>query len=195
MRHSNCLTPPSASESALLQRASRFDEAALAEIYDTYSPGVYRYAARLLGDPQLAEDCVADTFVRYLQALRVGGGPQTHLQAYLYRIAHNWITDFYRRQPLPALPLLDDLPSPEADLLHATLESIERQQVGAALFHLTPEQRQVIVLRYLEGWETELVADSLQKPVGSIKALQHRALSALRRLLLPAKEAIYDSTD
>ena len=182
-------------ETELIQRAGRFEQAALAEIYDSYSPGVFRYAVRLLGDAHLAEDCVADTFTRYLQALRAGGGPQDHLQAYLYRIAHNWITDQYRRQPPPPLPLFDDLPGGESDLLQNVIADQQTRQVRGALVGLTPDQRQVIVLKYLEGWKNEAVALAIKKPVGAVKALQHRALDALRRALLPPKEEeIYVST-
>ncbi len=179
------------SESCLIQRARLFEEAALAEIYDRYSPGLYRYAVRLLGEPHLAEDCVADTFLRYLQAIRSKGGPQDHLQAYLYRIAHNWITDHYRRQPPPPLPLLEHLVSGDDNLCQDMIDTIEKQQVRGALSCLTPEQRQVIILKYLEGWENETVALALEKPVGAIKSLQHRALGALRRMLRPQKEELY----
>ena len=65
----------------------------------------------------------------------------------------------------------------------------------AALVHLTPDQRQVIVLRYLEGLENEMVALALEKPVGAIKSLQHRAIDALRRMLVPQKEEIYGETE
>jgi RNA polymerase sigma-70 factor (ECF subfamily) len=180
------------SESELIERARCFDLTALAEIYDRYSPGIYRYALHLLGDPQQAEDCTADTFIRYLQAVRGEGGPQGHLQAYLYRIAHNQITDVYRRQPPPPLPLFDDLPGAGPEPIQTVIDRIEKEQVRAALVRLTPDQRQVIVLKYLEGWENEMVALVLEKPVGTIKSLQHRAIDALRRMLLPQKEEIYD---
>ncbi len=182
-------------ETELIQRARQFEEAALAEIYDGSSPGIFRYAVRLLGEVHLAEDCVADTFFRFLQALRSGGGPQDHLKAYLYRIAHNWITDQYRRSPPPPLRLFDDVPSGEDDLLHLVSDAIEKEQVRGALRRLTPDQLQVVALKYLEGWENEAVAISLEKPVGAVKALQHRALDALRRMLLPQKYAIYASTE
>ena len=58
----------------------------------------------------------------------------------------------------------------------------------AAALSVCGEQRQVVVMKYVEGWENEAVAAQLEKPVGSIKALQHRALEALRRILLPARE-------
>jgi RNA polymerase sigma-70 factor (ECF subfamily) len=82
-------------ETDLIQRARQYDRQALAQIYDLYSPGLYRYAMRLLGDQSLAEDCVSETFSRFLQALRGRKGPQNYLQAYLFRMAHNWIADQY----------------------------------------------------------------------------------------------------
>lgn len=182
-------------ETALIERARHFDMSALTEIYDCYSPGIYRYMMHLLGDTHQAEDCTADTFVRYLQALRNGGGPQEHLQAYLYRIAHNRATDIYRRSPPPPLPLYDELPYGEDDPDDAVIERIKKEQVRAALVRLTPEQRQVIVLKYLEGWENEMIAQILDKPVGSVKSLQHRAIHALRRWLLPQKEEMNDSNE
>lgn len=180
------------SESRLLESARRFDQAALGEIYDSYSPGVFRYAVRLLGDVDLAEECVAETFSRFLKVLHNGGGPQDYLKAYLYQMAHHWITDFYRRQPPPALPLNDEMANELDDPVQVVVENIDREQVRAAMLMLTPEQRQVVVLRFLEGWDNEAVAAQLEKPVGSIKALQHRALDTLRRILLPAREASYE---
>ncbi len=181
-------------ESNLLQQAKRFDVQALAEVYDTFSPGLYAYALRLLGDPCLAEDCVAETFSRFLQAIKAGGGPQDYLKAYLYRIAHNWVTDQYRRQPPPPLELDENLHSgiehqPEVK----AARNLQQEQVRAALFRLTPEQRQVVMLKFIEGWENEVVAAALNKPVGAVKSLQHRALDALRKMLVIFEENEYES--
>ena len=176
-----------ADEMELLQRARAYDQTALASIYDDYSPRIYRYAWRLLGDEALAEECVADSFSRFLQALRDKRGVQDHLQAYLYRIAHNWITDRYRRQPPAALELSEALPDPGDDLFAQAESSIRCQQVRSALKMLTPDQRQVVVLKFLEGLSNDEIARSVRRPVTAVKALQHRALAALRRLL-PAEE-------
>ena len=168
-------------DQALLEKARQYDPDALAEVYDLYSAGIYRYAIRLLGDADLAEECVAETFSRFLGALKNGGGPRQYLRAYLYRSAHNWITDRYRR-PGPTEVLLDlDLPCEESGPERSFEEAAEADQVRLALHSLTPDQRQVILLRYVEDWSNTEIAQSLEKPVGAVKALQHRAINALRR--------------
>ncbi len=174
------------SDAQLLKAARQWDMEALGQIYDIYSPLLYRYAMRLLGDQDLAEECVAETFARFLQALRNGGGPKEHLKAYLYRVAHNWVTDYYRRQPPPQTDIdaLGEVLSDDAASLGSQMVAREEQErMRAALRLLTPDQRQVIVLRFLEEWSLKEVADALDKPVGAVKALQHRALAALRRIL------------
>ncbi len=176
-------------EQDLLKGAHAFDMQALGAIYDCYSPGLYAYAMRLLGDECLAEDCVAETFSRFLKSLRAQHGPQEHLQAYLYRIAHNWITDQYRRQPPPPLELDENLRAEDAAQPENQVDQRnEQDQVRGALRMLTPDQRQVVILRFLEGWENEEVAAAVQKPVTAVRALQHRALAALRRWLLGKEE-------
>ena len=177
----------------LLARAKRLDMEALAEIYDLYNLGLYGYALRQLGDVELAEDCVAETFSRFLQALHSGKGPRTYLQAYLYRIAHNWITDQYRRQPIPPLSLDENLHTSSGMLPEQeVVENIQKEKVRAALLHLTPDQRQVIMLKYYGGWGNKEVAAALDKPLGAVKSLQHRALGALKRMLLPVEEKNYE---
>ena len=172
------------SDPLLLERARRFEKEALAEIFDRYNAGIFRYAMRLLGDMDLARECMAETFSRFLNALRRGAGPSNYLQAYLYRIAHNWITDYYRSKTPPSLPLDPELRSdPAGDPPRVVADEMELQQVRSALTLLTPDQRQVIMLKYLEEWENEDIARALNKPVGAIKSLQHRAIEALRRLL------------
>jgi RNA polymerase sigma-70 factor (ECF subfamily) len=177
-------------ENEILSRVKCFDRQALAEVYDTYSDGLYAYAFRLLRDRHMAEDCVSDTFTRFLNALQTGKGPDKYLQAYLYRIAHNWITDIFRRQPIPALSLDENILSPVGD--EATESEVVKlmiqEQMLAALRRLPPTQQQVILLKYIEGWENEQVAAVLQKPVGAVKSLQHRALENLRGMLVSNEE-------
>ena len=179
----------------LLSQAKRFNQHALAEIYDTYSTGLYGYALRLLGDPDTAEDCVAETFSRFLKMLHAGKGPEKQLKAYLYRIAHNWIADFYRRSSPQCLSLEE---SPELSHAEYVEEQVDRRimadQLRDALLQITPDQRQVIMLVFIEGWRKDEVAAAVGKPVGAVKALQHRALKSLRsKLTFSEGEAQYET--
>jgi RNA polymerase sigma-70 factor (ECF subfamily) len=168
-----------------LDSAVSYDRQELIAVFEQYNLELYRYAFRLLGEKCLAEDCVAETFSRYLRVVRSGRGPSENVRAYLYRIVHNWAIDYYRRNPLP---------SPELDLeLHADADSnpthvftreAERERIRAALMQLPPDQRRVIELRFLEEWSHEAVAEALDKTVEATRALQHRALAALRRILV-----------
>ena len=176
-------------DQAIIERARSFESQALEEIFDKFSPGIYRYAYRLLGDEDLAQDCMSETFSRFLAALKRESGPDTFLQAYLYRIAHNWVTDYYRSK-VPASLSLDDqgIVDPSSEPHQMGVNGMESLQLRAALTLLTPDQRQVIVLKYLDDWEIEAIAQALHKPVGAVKALQHRALAALRRILSRYKD-------
>jgi RNA polymerase sigma-70 factor, ECF subfamily len=148
---------------------------------------VHRYAMRLVGDARLAEDCVTESFSRLLVALRNGQGPTSDLRAYLFRVAHNWLMDehrSFRRQP-EMLPLQDDfdIADDSPDLLQSASEAIRRERLRAAIRTLTLEQQQVVSLRFLEGWSLEETAQALGKPLGAVKAMQHRAIAAVKRVL------------
>jgi RNA polymerase sigma-70 factor (ECF subfamily) len=174
----------SRSETQLLKLARQYDQQALIEIYDLYSPGLYRYAVRLLNNPDLAEECVAESFSRLLSALQKRGGPKNNLRAYLYRIAHNWVTDQFRKQvPQETLDDIDQQLDPASTTPQLVEDALEREKVRMAILQLTPDQRQVVVLKFLEGWSNAEIAKSLNKPVGAIKSLQHRALRSLRQQL------------
>jgi RNA polymerase sigma-70 factor (ECF subfamily) len=171
-------------EDQLIARAKDLDEQALAEIYDTYSMQIFRYAMHLLGNRDLAEECVAETFSRLLQAFYKEGGPQRYLRAYIYRVAHNWVTDQFRQREHQQLELIGEpAPDLENEPQQVADREVERQELRAALFKLTPDQRQVIMLKFFEGCSNDEVAQALDKPVGAVKSLQHRGLNALRRSL------------
>jgi RNA polymerase sigma-70 factor (ECF subfamily) len=174
-------------EDSLPAKAEWADETrrVLIDIYEKYNAELYRYAYRMLDDGNLAEDCVSETFSRFLRAMQHGGAPVENARAYLYRIAHNWITDHYRRQP--QLPVsLDSELHEEPDSNPSLLFSVEQERlrIRTALLRLPDDQRQVIELRFLEDWSHRDVAAALGKSEEATRALQHRALITLRRLLV-----------
>ena len=164
------------------------DKQDLVAIYELLSPRLFSYAVRLLGDNHLAEDCVAETFSRFLKVIQRGLGPRDNVRAYLYRIAHNWITDYYRhRIPEDSLEGRHlNLPS-ENPAVTVSL-NLDRDRVRQALLNLPPEQRQVLMLRFYEEWPHEETAAAIGKTVEATRALQYRALNGLRRMLVAVEE-------
>ena len=171
-------------ERVLLKRARQYDEAALGELYDQYAPRIYAYVYRRVGDACLAEDLTGDVFVRVIQAIQSERLWHTSFRAWLYRIAHNLVADHYRRQrPVVESELDERLVAAEDDPVSAVAEQLSRQRLRAAISRLTPDQQQVLALRFGEGMKAREVAEVMGKSVGAIEALQHRALAALRRVL------------
>jgi RNA polymerase sigma-70 factor (ECF subfamily) len=96
------------SEKVVLEKAKRFETQALEDIFDAYSPGIYRYAYRLLGDAELARECMSETFSRFLTALKRESGPDNYLQAYLYRIAQSAAAQAWRKRAVSEGASLDE---------------------------------------------------------------------------------------
>jgi RNA polymerase sigma-70 factor, ECF subfamily len=180
------------SQATLLRRVRQWDEEALTAAYDEFAPAVYRYAYRLTGHRETAEEVVSETFHRFLVSLKNGGGPEQNLSAWLYRVAHNLVVDRWRRKPAQEeVPLTETSRVSTGDrILERVAQQQEVENVRRALKFLTPLQRQVIVLRYLEGMSTREIAAVIERDVNAVKALQHRAVNSLKRLLKENNEKV-----
>lgn len=179
-------------EQQLLTRARQWDTQALTEIFDRYSPGMYRFAMRRTGSTQQAEDCVSETFQRFLLAIQKNRlHINTSLKAYLYRIAHNWIIDQYRRQPQHPQELDENLANPhETRVETSTAESIQKDALRSAIALLPAQQQLVISLRFLEDWSLEETSAAIGKSIGAVKLLQNRGIKQLRQWLAATEEEI-----
>lgn len=168
----------------LLNRARAFDDQALGEIYDAYFERLYRYAYRFVGDADGAQDIASEALRRLLEALRHGRAPN-HLGAWLYRVAHNLAMDQHRRRPAEGVVSFEsDLDQVgETDTEADSEQRAAQEQVRAALAGLTPDQQNVIVLKFMEGYSNAEIGVLMNKPEGAIKSLQHRALVALKQAL------------
>lgn len=168
-----------------LNGTQTFTKQSLTGMYEEHSPGIFRYAYRMLGDQDQAEECVSETFSRFLQAVKRGKGPSENVQAYLYRIAHNWITDQYRNHQPETVSLETEWIADESqNPAKVVAEKLESDTLRSAVLQLPDDQRKVILLRVLEHMPHEQVAEILGKTAEATRALQYRALAALRRILI-----------
>ena len=172
-------------DSTLLDAARSMNEDALVKIFDLYSFALFNYAARLCGDPVLADHIVGDVFVKLLEQLSAGNGPRTNLRSYLYETTYHLIIDetrfSKRRAPLEVAGLLPQ--EPQAGTSRLDDQILFKQILHAIQNQLTDDQRHVIVLRFLEEFSLRETAAIMGKTVNHVKVIQNRALAALRKAL------------
>jgi len=165
----------------LLEQARRFDPDALRTLHNRFYESVYRYVHFKVGDTQASEDLTSDVFLRLLEALKRGKVWRTTPDAWIFGIARNVVADHYRKQTRRVEVELDERVSlsPEEGLSQRVIVDEEQEELARALALLTDEQRDVILMRFMEGLSIKDVAEVLNKTPGAVKGLQFRAVRAL----------------
>ena len=174
------------SQEQLLARASQADPAALTELYDQYVGRIYAYIYHRVGQAEIAEDLTGQVFMRMLEAIGAGHVWRSSFSGWLYRIAHNLVIDYYRRRQRATFVELDDaapIQAVDGDPARMTELRLDAEHLRKAMQVLTEEQTQVITLRFLEELSIAEVAVAMNKTEGAIKALQYRAVIALKRVM------------
>lgn len=177
--------PAAAEEEGLIARAARGDRDAFGRLYQRYFPRVYRHIRHLNSEPELAEDLAAQTFLNALQAIdrfELRGVP---FLAWLLRIATNLTINHLKGErangsaPLPPTLEAQDIDaSPE----ESCQTKVDGERLWQLVRRLRRDQRQVIVMRFLDGLSYQDIAQVLGKSPGAVRVIQYRALANLRRL-------------
>ncbi len=154
---------------------------ALAQICERLYPRIYRYLSYKVNDLRDAEDLAGEVFVRMLGAIREQKG---NLEAWLFRIAGNVLTDHYRKRAVRSgeVELPEEIPGgsdPEAEVER----KLDGDRLRKGLQTLTEEQRETVVLRFVMGYDPDEVAAMTGRSAGAVRALQFRALAALKEVL------------
>jgi len=172
---------------SLLADARSGDSRAFAAIYDAYAGRLYRFLLVRVDEPADAEDLLQRVFVKVIEALPRYEERGLPFGAWLFRIARNVAIDFARARPNDEVLTTVEARSDERRQPAVIAELMaDRQLVREALDLLTPEQRDVLVYRFFAGLSPSEIGALMGKREGSIRALQFRALAALRRHLEPS---------
>ncbi len=194
-----------ASFAALIGKARRRDEEALATLYQRALPVIYRYVLARLGRPDLAEDVVSEVFLTMVESIGdLRAEHEAGFFAWMIQIAQGKISRAIRhlqrqaihQAPFPA-SLADDerfLVEPMATDLLSNPAALQEwrdtlRELGLALGSLSAEQQVVVIGRFLAGQSIEDLARALGKQPGAVRALQFRALGALAERLGLARAA------
>lgn len=180
------MAPLPTPDDTLLAQVRRGNRAALATVYDMYAPAIYRYLVRRTSNQRVAEDLTGVVFLKMLDAIHRQQAWTDTFVGWLYRIAHNAVVDHFRKTGRRNEDELDETVESLFDAPDWAAERATRLvKIHEALNSLTADQAQVILLRFGEELSHQEVADIMGKSEGAIKLLQHRALHALRKLLVP----------
>ena len=171
-------------EALLVRKAKNFDSDAWAQIYQRYHQKIYAYLYHRLEDAYAAEDIAADVFLRACEKIGSYRYRGTPLLAWLYRIARNKMVDHLRYQAkMNKQPLTEEALAQSSTKQDAAEGTLVREELKRVLKNLTEDQRQVILLKYFGDLSNADVAGIIEKSEGAVKALQHRALASLKRIL------------
>jgi RNA polymerase sigma-70 factor (ECF subfamily) len=171
----------------LVERGKRGDREALEELYLFHFDRIYSYLHMSVGNRHDAEDLTTQTFLRMLESMGRFEWKAVPFSAWLFRIAHNLAMDFFRAgkrvQPEEEVP--EPPGSEEASAEFHALHSLGRASMQELIARLSPEQRQVLTLKFAFNFANGDVAAILGKSEGAVKSLQHRALASLEKQVSP----------
>jgi RNA polymerase sigma-70 factor (ECF subfamily) len=170
---------------ALVERAQAGDRDALEELYLLHFDRIYGYLHLSVGNRADAEDLTTQTFLRMLESIGRFRWQSAPFSAWLFRIAHNLAMDHFRAskrwQPEEEVREEPGSTAPSAD--EEAMRSLGRESLFELIESLSPEQRQVLTLKFVFDFSNAGVAAVLGKSEGAIKSLQHRALASLQKRL------------
>lgn len=153
------------------------------QVYEDLAPALLRYhRARGSADP---DDLVGDTFVRVVRGLPAFEGNEEQFRAWVFAISRRRAIDIgraARRHPVKPVPPNDLVAqAPIGDAEDDAMRSLDEERIRAVLESLTPDQRDVLVLRLMSDLTVEQVATVMERSPGAVKALQARGLEHVRR--------------
>jgi RNA polymerase sigma-70 factor, ECF subfamily len=167
----------------LVERAQQGERDALEELYLIHFDRIYSYLHMSVGNKHDAEDLTTQTFLKMLESIKRFRWQSAPFSAWLFRIAHNLAMDHFRArrrwQPEEDVPEPIGSEEPSAEL--QAMQSIGRQSMMELIEKLSPEQQQVLTLKFVFNFANADVATILEKTEGAIKSLQHRALASLQK--------------
>src|SRR3954467_1006809 len=167
----------------LVDRAQQGDRAALEELYLIHFDRIYSYLHMSVGNKHDAEDLTTQTFLKMLESIGKFRFRAAPFSAWLFRIAHNLAMDHFRaaRRWQPEEEVPEPIGSEELSAEDEAMHSIGRQSMLELIDELSPEQRQVLTLKFVFNFGNGEVATILGKTEGAVKSLQHRALVSLQK--------------
>ena len=154
----------------------------IGSLYEEYYDRIVRYIFVRINDQIEAENLGGDVFLKALQALDSYRGHSEQMRAWLFKIAHNLVVDYFRKMSKRKDVSLNDMEVRDRVTVEEVVEvKLEVERLSEALKQLTPAQREVIGLRFFAGLSSAEVGKTLGKNSGAVREMQRAAVETLRK--------------
>jgi RNA polymerase sigma-70 factor, ECF subfamily len=166
----------------LVRCAVNGDVEAYGKLYNLCLERIYRYVFNQIRNQMLAEDITEEVFIKAWKAIKTCRGKESTFIPWLYRIAHNQTVDTLRRSPQD-FPLEAALKVKTEDAARVAESSMETQRILEIIATLPAQQRQLLILKFMNGADNAEIEQIMGKQPGTVRVLQMRALKNLKQRL------------
>jgi RNA polymerase sigma-70 factor, ECF subfamily len=170
-------------DNAVLDQAVNGDSEAFGVLYERYVTRIYNYIFYRIGSSYDAEDLTERVFMRALRHIGSYNNRGLPFSAWLYRIAHNLVANWYRdNSRRKEIPLDDGILTthqssfPEQEILH----NEERERLLYVIRRLPPDRQQLVILKFVDHMSNSEIGQIMGRTEGAVKSLYHRTLLTIR---------------
>ena len=186
-----------ATDKELAKLAGGGREGAFSELLRRYERPIFSLVYRMVRDRSLSEDLAQEAFIRAFNAIE-SYNPSYKFSSWIFKIANNHTIDYLRKKQLDTISIHGSphaTSSQEQEKTRLVVESLDEapdayvenrelgSQIEVAIGKLRPEYRSAILLRHVEGYAYDEIAEIMDLPLGTVKTYLHRARSELKELL------------
>lgn len=173
----------------LVKQARLGTEAAFSELYDLYFQKIYKFTFYRVGHKETAEDITEEVFLKAYKSLS-GLKNDSLFESWLYQIARNKVIDYYRSKKIVvAIDELENTLEYETNIIDIVNLGFDQKALIELIRELTPEQQVIIKLKFYEDLDNTTIAEILEKEEGTIRVIQHRAITKLKELFNLSKKS------
>jgi len=177
-------TKPAADVDHYIDGAINGDADCFGKLYDLYIERVYRHVYYRTGNVTDTEDLTQQVFTKAWKAIKKYKKTSSPFLAWLLKISHNLVIDYYRQKKYQSTLEYDTFPNSRDTSPENSAENrFEQQQLRKTILKLPSDQQQVIMMSFIEGFTYTEIASVLNKREGNIRVILHRALKKMREIL------------
>ena len=178
----------------LVKKANGHDPDAFGLLYDEYVDQIFRYVYYKVGNFAESQDLTGQTFLKAFENIDSYEMRDVAFSSWLYRIAHNLVVDYFRKESKRESVTLEErppVPSNRGNPVDMVMAEMDSERLYKAMHKLTHNQREVLVLKFIDNLSNSQVSEIMGISVGAVKSTQKRGLLSLNRIMSNSSGTAY----